>query len=345
MSETLLQTTVVGSYPQPDWLIDKGMLRGQYVPRVKAEELWNVIPVLREEALRDATALAIYDMETAGLDVVTDGEICRESYSNHFATALAGLDGEQPATITNRRGRNVPVLRVVGPIRHQVPVEVNWARFLRSRTRRITKVTLPGPFTLAQQVKDEFYGDPQEVALAFASALNAEARLIQETGIDVIQFDEPWLRNDPKAARAFGVKALNRAVEGLTVRTAVHVCFGYAFLRIGDKPNSYEYLAELAESQIHEISIEAAQPNLNLEVLRELPRKRIALGVLDHATADSESVETVAGRIRAALKFVSPERLMPAPDCGMKYMNRTVAFTRLKNLCLAAAQVRRELAP
>ena len=345
MSETLLQTTVVGSYPQPDWLIDKGMLRGQYVPRVKAEQLWKVFPVLREEALRDATALAIYDIETAGLDVVTDGEICRESYSNHFATALSGLDGEQPATITNRRGRNVPVLRVVGPIRHQVPVEVNWARFLRSRTRRITKVTLPGPFTLAQQVKDEFYGDPQEVALAFASALNAEARLIQETGIDVIQFDEPWLRNDPKAARAFGVKALNRAVEGLTVRTAVHVCFGYAFLRIGDKPNSYEYLAELAESQIHEISIEAAQPNLNLEVLRELPRKRIALGVLDHATADSESVETVAGRIRAALKFVSPERLMPAPDCGMKYMNRTVAFTRLKNLCLAAAQVRRELAP
>lgn len=344
MGAQLLTTTVVGSYPQPAWLVNRATLQGQFVPRVKAAQLWRVDPDVREEALRDATEIAIHDMENAGLDIVTDGEICRESYTNHFATALEGLDSDEPATILNRMGREVRVLRVVGPIRHQAPVELTWARFLRAKTRRLAKVTLPGPFTLAQQVKDEFYGDPETVALEFAAALNVEARLLQEAGIDVIQFDEPWLRNDPQAARAFGVQALNRALQGLSAATAVHVCFGYAFLRRGQKPNTYEYLAELADSQVQELSIEAAQPNLDLGVLKELSNKRIALGVLDHSTTEAESVERVTQRIRAALHYVSPERLMPAPDCGMKYMSREVAFLRLKNLCLAAAQVRRELA-
>jgi 5-methyltetrahydropteroyltriglutamate--homocysteine methyltransferase len=343
MAVALLRTTVVGSYPQPDWLINKPMLRGQFVPRVKAGELWRVEAEVREEALRDATTISIRDMESAGVDVLTDGEICRESYTNHFVTALAGVDSEQPAAILNRAGRELRVPRVVGPVRHQAPVEVTWARFLRAQTRRLAKVTLPGPFTLAQQVKDEYYGDAETLAMEFAAALNVEAHLLQETGVDVIQFDEPWLRNNPKAARAFGVRSLDRALEGLRVGTAVHVCFGYAFLRKGQKPSSYEYLTELASSAVQEISIEAAQPGIDLGVLKELPGKRIALGVLDHSTPEAEPVEVVARRIRAALSYVTPERLSPAPDCGMKYMSRDVAFSRLKNLCVAAAEVRREL--
>lgn len=342
MAAELLRTTVVGSYPQPDWLINKAMLHGQFVPRVRAAELWRVDPEVREEALRDATTLAIRDMESAGLDVVTDGEICRESYTNHFVTALTGVDSEQPAAIVNRAGRELRVPRVVGPVRHHVPVEVGWARFLRAQTSRLTKVTLPGPFTLTQQVKDEYYGDAETLAMEFAAALNVEARLLQETGVAVIQFDEPWLRNNPEAARAFGVRSLDRALEGLRVGTAVHVCFGYAFLRKGQKPNAYEFLTELASSKVHEISIEAAQPGIDLAVLKEFPGKRIALGVLDHSTPEAEPVETIARRIRAALRFVPPERLSPAPDCGMKYMGRDVAFSRLKNLCIAAAEVRRE---
>ena len=343
MAAEFLRTTVVGSYPQPDWLINKPMLHGQFVPRVKAGELWRVDPEVREEALRDATTLAIRDMEDAGLDVVTDGEVCRESYTNHFVTALAGVDSEQPAAIVNRRGRELLVPRVIGPVRHHMPVEVAWVRFLRAQTERITKVTLPGPFTLSQQVKDEYYGDAETLAMEFAVALNIEAHLLQETGVDVIQFDEPWLRNNPEAARVFGVRSLDRALQGLRVGTAVHVCFGYAFLRKGQKPDAYEFLTELASSKVQEISIEAAQPGIDLAVLKELPGKRIALGVLDHSTPEAEPVETVARRIRAALQIVPPERLSPAPDCGMKYMSRDVAFSRLKNLCLAAAEVRREL--
>jgi 5-methyltetrahydropteroyltriglutamate--homocysteine methyltransferase len=339
----VLKTTVVGSYPQPDWLVDKALLRGQRVPRVHAEQIWRIDTEARHEALRDATCVAIREMESAGIDVVTDGEICRESYTNHFATSLAGLDAEMPATIQNRAGRDVRVPRVVGPIRHRVPVELEWARLLRSQTMRLAKVTLPGPFTMAQQVKDEYYGDDVALALDFAAAVNAEARLLQETGIDVIQIDEPWLRNDPQAARRYGVRALDRALQGITVRTAVHVCFGYAFLRPGQKPNAYEFLTELAESEVQEVSIEAAQPDLDFGILAELSNKHIALGVLNHSTPAAEEVAVVAQRIRAALRYVPPDRLLPAPDCGMKYMSREVAFARLKNLCDAAGQVRREL--
>jgi 5-methyltetrahydropteroyltriglutamate--homocysteine methyltransferase len=232
MSTHLLRTTVVGSYPQPEWLVNKELLRGQFVPRVKAGQLWRVDPEVREEALRDATETAIREMENAGLDIITDGEICRESYTNHFATTLAGLDCERPATILNRAGREVRVLRVVGPVRHQVPVELAWAQFLRARTRKLAKVTLPGPFTLTQQVKDEFYGDPPTLALEFAAALNVEARLLQDAGVDVIQFDEPWLPTI--SGRAFGVRALDRALEE---RRGLRFVLGYA--RVGPRPNSY----------------------------------------------------------------------------------------------------------
>lgn len=340
---SVLGTTVVGSYPQPGWLIDKGMLTGQFVPRVATGAMWRVLAEVRDEALRDATLLTIRELEETGLDVITDGEICRESYTNHFAASLAGFDHAHPAVIVNRVGREVTVPRVVGPVRHQRPVEVEWARFLRAHSRRVTKVTLPGPFTLAQQAKDEHYGDIEALTLDFATAVNTEAKLLEQAGIDQIQLDEPWMRNDPQAARRFGIRTLDRALEGLKVHTAVHVCFGYAFLRPSDKPNAYEFLGELADSRVHEIVVEAAQPRLDLGVLRDLSPKRIAVGVLDHSTPEAESVEIVADRIRRALEYVPAERLVAAPDCGMKYMSRDIAQRRLRNLCAAAARVRHEL--
>ena len=343
-SDAILRTSVVGSYPQPDWLIDKEVLRGQYVPRVRTEKLWRVPREQRDAAIRDATLLAIRDQEAAGIDVITDGETARESYSNHFVMGLDGIDVDNPAVITSRIGHQLRVPRVVAPVRHRGTVELDAASFLRAHTKNRAKITIPGPFTLAQQVKDEYYGgDRRALALDFAAAVNAEARALEATGIDVIQVDEPWLRNDPESARRFGVEALDRALEGLKVRTALHMCFGYAFLRSGHKPTSYEYLAELAGSRIDEISIEAAQPNLDLSVLAELKGKSIALGVLDHSTPEPEAAATVAGRIRAALEYLPPDRLMPSPDCGMKYMSRDAAFARLQSLGAAAALVRREL--
>lgn len=341
----LLRTTVVGSYPQPDWLLDKGLLRGRLVPRVRAENLWRVPPELREEAVRDAATLAILDMEAAGIDVITDGEVARESYSNHFLGSLEGVDTLRAATLRGSSGHEHQVPRIVGPIRHVRMAEERHARFLRERTRRIAKVTLPGPFTLAQQAKDEHYGDAEAMALDFAAALNEEALGLEATGIDVIQLDEPWLRNDPEAARRYAVPVLNRALQGLTVRTALHTCFGYAFLRPGQKSRRYAFLAELAACIADEISIEAAQPRLDLGVLADLSGKDIALGVLDHSAPETESVDEIAARIRAGLAYVSPERLLPAPDCGMKYMARAAAFARLRALSEAAAAVRRELGP
>jgi 5-methyltetrahydropteroyltriglutamate--homocysteine methyltransferase len=340
----ILRTTVVGSYPQPDWLINKQILRSQLVPRVRQENLWRIAPELRTEAIRDAALIAIGDMEAADIDVITDGEVARESYSNHFIGALEGVDDRNPATITSRTGHQTRVPRIVGPVRHRVPAEMEFARFLREHTRRRAKVTLPGPFTLAQQSHDEHYRDVEALAFDFAVALNTEARLLETTGIDVIQLDEPWLRNDPGAARRFAVPLLNRALQGLKVRTAVHTCFGYAFLRPDDQESrSYEFLTELADCVADEISVEAAKPKLDPAVLAGLSGKAIAVGVLDHSTAEAEPAETVAERIRAALRYVSPEKLLPAPDCGMKYMTRPVAFARLRSLAVAAQQVRREL--
>ncbi len=339
----LLVTSVVGSYPQPDWLVDKQILRGQLVPRVRSEQMWRVPPDARAEALRDAALLAIRDMEAAGIDVITDGEAARESYSSQFVSALDGVDCVTPATIVSRTGHATRVPRIIGPVRYRRAVEIEPARFLRLHTTRRAKVTLPGPFTLSQLAKDEHYGDSAALAWDFAVALNQEAQALQASGIDVVQLDEPWLRNDPQAARHHGVQSINRALQGLSIRTAVHVCFGYAFLRRGQTLHTYEFLSELAGSVADEISIEAAQPRLDLGVLSDFGSKSIALGVLDHSTAEAEPLETVAARIRAALEYLPPERLMPSPDCGMKYMTREVAFARLRSLSAAAALVRREL--
>jgi 5-methyltetrahydropteroyltriglutamate--homocysteine methyltransferase len=341
MAEQLLPTTVVGSYPQPDWLVDRTLL-AQGVPRVRLRELWRVPEPFLEQAQDDATLLAIREMERAGIDIITDGEMRRESYSNRFATALDGIDNDAPATIVNRSGRSVQVPRVTGKIRRRHAVEVRDLKFLRQNTDRRAKITLPGPFTMAQQAKNEFYRDDEEMALDFAAAVNAEARDLQAAGADVIQFDEPWVRNDPAAAKRYAVKAINRALEGLTVPTVVHVCFGYAAV-VNEKPTGYAFLPELADTAAQQISIEAAQPKLDLGILKDLSGKRIMLGVIDLGDRRVETAEEVAARIRSGLRHVSADRLIPAPDCGMKYLPREVAFGKLKALAAGAAIVRREL--
>jgi 5-methyltetrahydropteroyltriglutamate--homocysteine methyltransferase len=338
----LLPTAVVGSHPQPDWLIDRPGLAG-HVPRARASDLWRVPPEHLEQAQDDAAVLAVRDMEQAGVDVVTDGEVRRESYSNHFLGALDGVDMDRPATITARGGFTVEVPRVVGPVRRTGDVEVRALEHLLATTPRVAKVTLPGPFTLTQQAHDEHYGDPEALAMDFAAAVNAEARALEAAGAGIIQLDEPWLRNDPEGARRYAVAAINRALEGLRVPTVVHLCFGYAAVVPGDKPHRYAFLPELTATVAGEISIEAAQPGLDLGVLGDLAPKRVMLGVIDLRTGADNSVATVAARIRAGLDHLDPDRLVPAPDCGMKYLGRHDARAKLATLVAAAAQVRSEL--
>lgn len=340
----LLPTTVVGSYPQPDWLVDRAML-SKSVPRTRMHEMWRLPAEHLEQAQDDATVVAIRDMERAGVDIVTDGEIRRESYSNRFATALEGVDADNPAMIVARTGNTkTPVPRVVGKIKRTAPVELRDMQFLRANTDRAAKITLPGPFTMSQQAKNEFYQDEEELAMAFAEAVNAEAHDLQKAGADVIQLDEPWVRNNPDMAKRYAVKAINRALAGITVPTVVHLCFGYAAVVPGSsKPAGYSFLAELNDTIADQISIEAAQPKLDLGVLKDLSSKKIMLGVLDLGDPDIETSATVAERIRNGLKHVPPERLVVAPDCGMKYMPRHVAFGKLKAMCEAAATVRKEI--
>ena len=343
LPDHILPTTVVGSYPQPDWLVNRQLL-SKIVPRTRMHEIWRIPEPFLEQAQDDATVIAIRDMERAGIDVVTDGEIRRESYSNRLATALEGLDHDNPAEVKSRAGNITPVPRVVGRIRRRIPVELRDMQFLRGNTDRPAKITLPGPFTLSQQAKNEFYRDDDEMAMDFAEAVNAEALDLQQAGADVIQLDEPWLRNDPEAAKRYAVRAINRALSGITVPTVVHLCFGYAAVVPGSsKPSGYSFLPGLADSIAQQISIEAAQPKLDLGVLRELAGKKIMLGVLDLGDNNIETPEQVAARIRAGLKFVAPENLIPAPDCGMKYLSREIAFGKLKALAAGAAIVRREI--
>ncbi len=342
MAKRLLPTTVVGSYPQPDWLVDRALLRTM-VPRVRVHELWRVKEPYLAQAQDDATLLAIRDMERAGIDIITDGEMRRESYSNRFATALDGIDNDNPATITNRAGRSVSVPRVVGKVRRKRPVEVGDMQFLRRNTAHKAKITLPGPFTMAQQAKNDFYKDADEMVMDFAAAVNAEAHDLVAAGADVIQIDDPWLRNDPDAAKRIAVRALDRALAELKVPTVVHLCFGYGAVVPKDKPVGYSFLPQLAGSVADQISIEAAQPKLDLGILKDLSNKVIVLGVIDLADEAVETPQVIASRIRAALKFVDAERLIPAPDCGMKYLSRAAAFGKLMALSEGAAIVRSEL--
>jgi 5-methyltetrahydropteroyltriglutamate--homocysteine methyltransferase len=335
-------TTVVGSYPQPDWIIDREVL-SKGVPRVRAREMWRVPQLFLEQAQDDATLVAIRDMERAGIDIITDGEIRRESYSNRFATALDGVDVQKPGRIRDRAGRETVVPRVVGRIQRKRAVEIRDMQFLRGNTDRLAKMTLPGPFTLCQQAQNDFYRDAEEMAMDFAAAVNAEARDLQAAGADVIQLDEPWLRNDPEAAGRYAVPAINRALAGITVPTALHLCFGYAAVVKSQKPTGYSFLPQLADTIAVQISIEAAQPRLDLGVLAELSNKTIVLGVIDLGDPAIETTDQVAARIRAGLTYVPPDRLIAAPDCGMKYLQRDTAFGKLCALSAGAREVKSKL--
>lgn len=337
----LFPTSLVGSYPQPEWLIDRAKLAGRFPPRVRATELWRVDEGLLAEAQDDATARAIADQVEVGLDVITDGEVRRESYSNHFATRLSGVDIDNPGTALDRSGHPNPVPRIAGEIRREAPVLLEDLAFLRSRTDRPVKMTIPGPFTMAQQAQNDFYPDERAAALAYAAAVNAEVRDLFAAGADIVQIDEPYLQARPEKAREFGVEALNAALEGVTGETVVHLCFGYAAI-IHERPSGYSFLPELAATPVRSVSIETAQSNLDCSVLSQLGDKKILLGVLDLSTEDVETAAVVAERIRRALPFVDAERIVVAPDCGMKYLPRQVAFAKLAAMVQGARLVRSE---
>lgn len=343
MTNTILPTSLVGSYPQPDWLIDRQRLAGRFPPRVRARELWRVAPEHLEQAQDDATLLAIRAQERAGLDIITDGEMRRESYSNRFATALEGVDIDNPGTALDRSGHPNPVPRVVGRIRRRHPVETRDVAFLRANTDRMIKITVPGPFTMAQQAQNDFYADEAEMAMDYAAAVNEEIRDLFAAGADIVQIDEPYMQARPEKARQYGLDAVNRALEGITGTTALHICFGYAAI-IHARPTGYSFLPELCNCRVRQISIETAQSNLDTSVLRQLPEQTIILGVIDLADMTVESPETVAARIRRALPHINPERVIVAPDCGMKYLPREVADGKMRALVEGAAIVRREIA-
>jgi 5-methyltetrahydropteroyltriglutamate--homocysteine methyltransferase len=336
---TLFPCTLVGSYPQPNWLIDRKALAKRFPPRTRALELWRVDEPYFEEAVRDATRLAVDDQLAAGIDIVTDGEIRRESYSNFFATALEGVDVENPGEALDRSGEPVKVPRVVGPLRRTRPVCVDDVRFLRSLTDKPIKYTVPGPFTMSQQAKNEYYESDAECAFAYAAALNDEIKDLFAAGADVVQLDEPYMQARAAKAEQYGIEALNRALDGVTGKTAVHICFGYAAL-IHARPPAYSFLPQLARSKATQISIETAQSNLDCSILRELPGKEILLGVIDLSTPNVETVELVKQRVRRALPYIEPERVVLAPDCGMKYLPRASAFGKLKVMVEAAQAVR-----
>jgi 5-methyltetrahydropteroyltriglutamate--homocysteine methyltransferase len=339
----LIPTTLVGSYPQPDWLIDRDRLLSSLPPRVRAKELWRIPAPYLAQAQDDATALAIRDFERLGLDILTDGEIRRESYSNRFATALDGMDIDNPAMVVGRTGRANAVPRVVGPIRRTRPVEVDDLRFLRANTDRPIKITLPGPFTMSQQAHNEAYPDDASLALDLAAAVNEEVRDLLAAGADVVQIDEPWLQARPEKAREHAVPAINRALQGADGTTALHTCFGYAHV-VPDRPAGYSFLAELNDCSVDQIAIESAQPKLDLSMLREIREKTVILGVLDLSDANPETPDDVARRIEAALEFIAADRLQVAPDCGMKYLPRDVAFAKLRALVDGAERIRSSIA-
>ncbi|MBS0246526.1 MAG: 5-methyltetrahydropteroyltriglutamate--homocysteine methyltransferase [Proteobacteria bacterium] len=342
MALPLLPTSLVGSYAQPDWLIDRAKLAGRFPPRVRAKELWRVAPEFLDQAQDDATLIAIRDQERAGLDIVTDGEMRRESYSNRFATALEGVDIDNPGTALDRSGHPNPVPRVTGKVRRKHPVEVRDVEFLRANTDRTIKITVPGPFTMAQQAQNDFYKDEQQMVLDYAAAVNAEIKDLFAAGADIVQIDEPYMQARPEKARKFGLAGLNAALDGVKGTTAVHICFGYAAI-IHVRPEGYSFLPELANTPVQQVSIETAQSKLDCKVLETLPGKTIILGVLDLSDPSIEAPETVAARIRRALPYVPAERLVIAPDCGLKYLPRPVAFAKMQAMFEGTRIVRGEL--
>ena len=338
----LFPTTLVGSYPQPEWLIDRAKLAKRFPPRVRAKELWRIPEEFLAEAQADATILAIKAQEDAGLDIITDGEIRRESYSNRFATALEGVDLDNPGTALDRSGHPNPVPRVTGRIRRRHAVEVEDVKFLRAHTNKKIKITVPGPFTMSQQAQNDFYASDEEMAMDYAAAVNEEIRDLFAAGADVVQVDEPYMQARPEKARLHGLRALNRALDGITGTTCVHICFGYAAI-IHERPSGYSFLPELSACSCRQVSIETAQSNLDCSVLTSLPGKQILLGVIDLSDMNVESRETVAARIRRALPYVAPENILVATDCGMKYLPRDVADGKMRAMVDGARIVRQEV--
>ena len=338
----LFPTSLVGSYPQPDWLIDRGKLAGRFPPRVRATELWRVARDYLPEAQDDAALLAIRAQENAGLDIITDGEVRRESYSNAFATALDGVDIDNPGTALDRSGHPNPVPRITGPIRRRRPVNAADVRFLRAQTDRTIKVTVPGPFTMAEQAQNDYYPSKEAAAFGYAEAVNAEVADLFAAGADIVQLDEPYLQARPETARQYGVKVLNAALDGIAGTTAVHLCFGYAAI-IHERPSGYSFLPELADSVADQISIETAQSGLDCAVLADLAGKTIILGVLDLSGPAVETADVVADRVRRALPYVPADRIVLAPDCGMKYLPRDSALGKLSSMTQAARTLRAEL--
>lgn len=339
----LFPTTIVGSYPQPDWLIDREKLAGRFPPRVRAKELWRVQEPYLQQAMEDATVLAIRAQEQAGLDIITDGEIRRESYSNRIATALAGVDIDNPGTALDRSGHPNPVPRIAGKIKRIQPIEVEDLLFLKAHTDRKVKITVPGPFTMLQQAQNDFYASEEDAAMDYAIALNEEIKDLFAHGADVVQIDEPYMQARPEKARQYGIKALNRALEGVTGQTAVHICFGYAAV-IHTRPSGYDFLPELSQCSCNQVSIETAQSSLDCKILETLGDKKIMVGCLDLSDMKVEPAELVAMRIRRALKHIKPEQVILAPDCGMKYLPREVADGKLKSMVQAAHMLRKEYA-
>lgn len=339
----LFPTTIVGSYPQPDWLIDREKLAGRFPPRVRAKELWRVQEPFLQQAMEDATVLAIRAQEQAGLDIITDGEIRRESYSNRIATALAGVDIDNPGTALDRSGHPNPVPRIVGKIKRIRPIEVEDLLFLRAHTDRKVKITVPGPFTMLQQAQNDFYASEEEAAMDYAIALNEEIKDLFANGADVVQIDEPYMQARPEKARQYGINALNRALEGVNGQTAVHICFGYAAV-IHARPSGYDFLPELSQCSCNQVSIETAQSSLDCKILETLGNKQVMVGCLDLSDMKIEPAELVAMRIRRALKHIKPEQVILAPDCGMKYLPRDIADGKLKSMVQAAHMLRKEYA-
>jgi 5-methyltetrahydropteroyltriglutamate--homocysteine methyltransferase len=337
----LFPTTLVGSYPQPDWLIDRSKLAGRFPPRVRAKELWRVPAAYLEEAQNDATVLAIRAQEEAGLDIITDGETRRESYSNRFATALEGVDIDHPGTALDRSGHPNPVPRIVGKVRRKHPVEVEDLLFLKRHTSKQVKITVPGPFTMSQQAQNDFYKSEEEAAMDYAAAVNQEVKDLFAAGAHIVQIDEPYMQARPEKARQFGLKALNRALEGVSGETAVHICFGYAAI-IHARPSGYSFLPEFADCPCKQVSIETAQSNLDCSVLQKLPNKKIMVGVINLDDMAIETPQTIVERARRALKYLKPEDMILAPDCGMKYLPREVAYGKMKALAEGAKLLRAE---
>ena len=342
MTLPLIPTTLVGSYPQPDWLVHKDILLGSGPPRIRMRNVWRPAEKLLEEAQDDATLVTLHDQERAGIDIVSDGEVRRESYFNRFANALEGIDVDNPATVPGRTGKPTLVPRVVGPIRRREPVQVRDVAYLRAHTEKPIKITIPGAFTMAKMAADEHYGDQEALIMAYATAVNEEIHEMKEAGADVIQIDEPHMQAHPIESNRFGVAAIDKALEGISGTTVVHLCFGYAYV-VSDKPSGYSFLPELDKCAASAISIEAAEPSLDPSILEKLPNKKVLFGVVDLGDQNVETSEIIANRLRSALRHIDSDRLIAAPDCGMKYLPRNVAFGKLQAMVKGAEIVRREI--